>query len=96
MQNLKEQFDQFDKDHPQIWAEFCKRVEDIWQRGIRHYSADAILHILRYHSIVSGKDAEDWKINNSYSAYYARKWQSKNPDRSDFFSTRIQKLKKAA
>lgn len=91
---LQERFDKFIEEHPEAWEQFVKRTNQIIARGITHYSAKAIIEILRFHSLVDGRDKEPWKINNDYTAYFARKWQQEYPEHADFFETRT--LKSAA
>ena len=85
---LEARFNTFLDVHPEAWTEFCRRVRQLQERGITHYSAKAIVEIIRFHSMVDGRDAEPWKMNNSYTAYFARKWQQENPDQAGFFETR--------
>jgi len=88
----RDQFNQFLEVHPEAWVEFCKRVDQLWARGIRHYSADGICHVLRFHTTISGEDMDNYKINNNYSAFFARKYQEQYPERAAFFETRRQKV----
>ena len=87
----KERFDRFHEAHPEIYQEFCKYADQLWNKGWRNYSADGILHVLRFHSHVSGQDTERWKINNNYASFYSRLWSRDNPKRAAFFRTRILK-----
>lgn len=89
--NITEQFEKFDSQHPEIYDEFVRRVDQLWNRGIRKYSSDSLLHIIRFHTVLDGRDTEQYKINNNYSAFYARKYIKQFPHREGFFATRQQK-----
>lgn len=91
-ESIREKFNVFLREHPEFWREFVKRTKQLIERGIKHYSADAICHIVRFHSLVDGRDTEQYKVNNNYTALMARKWQEEFPDHADFFETRIRKV----
>lgn len=82
------QFAVFHEAHPELYKEFVKRTFALINRGKTHYSADAILHIVRYHSEVDGRNMEEYKINNNYSSRYARLFIKDHPAHEDFFKTR--------
>lgn len=86
---IQEQFEQFDALHPEIYVEFCHIALDLLRRGRVHYGSKAILEIIRYHRILSGKsDIEPFKINNNYSSRYARKLIEEDERFRDFFELR--------
>ncbi len=55
-----------------IWREFVELTRMVRERGREHWSARAILHVLRWNRVV--RDATDltYKINNNWSAEMAR------------------------
>ena len=72
--SIQEQFERFHALHPEIYAEFRQIALNLLQRGRSHYGSKAILEVIRYHRILSGKsETEPFKINNTYSSRYARK-----------------------
>lgn len=90
-ESIQERWDAFLLAHPEFWTEFVKRTFQLINRGIQHYSADAICHIVRFHSAVDGRDVEEYKINNNYTALAARRFQEEFPEHAAFFNTRIRK-----
>ena len=80
-------FREIDAAHPEIWAQFDDFAAEMIRAGVPHYSADAILHRVRWETTLRSGTAP--KINNDLAAYYARKWRAENPDRADFFRTRV-------
>ena len=86
-------FEVFDEKNPQIWELFKKYAHALVRRGITHWSADNILHKIRFETAVKGK-GDTFKINNNYSAYYARKFMKTYPMYDGFFELRKSKLDK--
>lgn len=88
---LWKEFEKFDAAHPDIWQQFESIALDLIHRGKTHYSADSILHVIRFHRDTSTSGA-DVKINNNFSACYARKWAKRHPDYEKFFERRKSKV----
>lgn len=80
----------FDRENPQVYqklVEFARRAKS---RGVDHYGIGALFEVLRWHTRVEvGAKADEWKFNNNYRAYYARKIMDSEPDLKDFFETRV-------
>ena len=87
--SIQERFERFDALHPEIYAEFRQIALSLMTRGRLHYGSKAILEVIRYHRILSGKsETEPFKINNTYSSRYARKLMDEDGRFSDFFELR--------
>jgi len=84
-------FERYDKEHPEIWKLFMDITFRLIRRGKRHYGAKAVFEIIRYHRIVQHNDSE-FKVNNNYTAYYARKFMQTFPEWDGFFETRKAKV----
>lgn len=78
----------YHKNHPWIWKAFCNEAEKIIKKGAKHYSADALLHVVRFNFFMEGSIGEDFKINNDYSCGYARAFHRKHPQHEGFFELR--------
>lgn len=85
---LRKAFARFHQEHPEIYALFDKFAKQAIARGHRRFSADAILHRIRWEASVERIGAP-YKINDHFSAYYARLWIENNPGRKHFFELRI-------
>lgn len=84
---LKEQFERFDNSHPVVYNLFKKfAIEASWTH--KRFSADAILHRIRWYTQVETQDFSGFKINNNYAAFYARKLAKDMPQFKNFFSFR--------
>ncbi len=59
--------------HQEIYAKFRLIADQLYRRGVRHYSAKAICEVIRYQTLVSAKGpGEPFKVNNSAISRYAR------------------------
>jgi len=81
-------FKVFHAANPLIWQLFQKYAQQLLDAGREHYSVDCIMHRIRWHVNVETKGGESVKLNDHYTAYYARLWQVKNPAHSGFFELR--------
>lgn len=93
--SLAARFATFDAENPYVWALFVRFAFDVIRAGHRHFSSDAILHRIRWATQVEttermvNPDTGDFiKINNNWSAYYARKFADAYPKYSDLFRFR--------
>lgn len=55
--------------------------------GFERYSADALLHRIRWEEQVE-KGNRDFKVNNNFTSALARWFIAKHPDKKGFFETR--------
>ena len=87
---IERAFQAFHADHPEVYREFCRLVQRLIDKGFRHYSAKAVIEAVRFHTDVNAGYAErgEFKINNNFTALYARKWQQDHPSQASFFATR--------
>ena len=79
-------FAAFDLAHPEVWRLFCDYAFEARNAGHLRYSADAILHRVRWHTSVMERKA--LHLNNDWTPYYARKFHETYPDLAGFFETR--------
>ena len=86
---IDQDFDSYDRRHPEVYNRFCQIVQGLIRKGHRHYSADAILHVIRYEAAVKKDPLELFKINNNFSSRYARKFIQEFPEHKGFFEIRV-------
>jgi hypothetical protein len=81
-------FEEFDARHPEVYQEFVKIALELRRRGHERYSADAILHVIRWHRDMDGRDVEKWKLNDHYTRCMSRRAMAEKPELEGFFETR--------
>lgn len=81
---------EYDIQNPHIYEAFKEMTFKTIQRGFKNYSANGVFEVLRWHTGVSGND--EYKLNNDYRAFYARKFAKEFPEHKDFFRTRKSKF----
>ena len=86
--SIAERFTAFMDSCPDVYPMFVRIARDLRARGHEHYSADGIMHVIRWHRATSGTDAEGFKLNNVFSSRLARKAMEDYEDLRGFFETR--------
>jgi|SRR3990172_1342136 len=86
--SIDERFREFVKLNPEIVAEFERRALALIARGKKHFSADAILHSIRFDTALATEGDEGWKCNNSYTSRLSRWFELRHPENRGFFEQR--------
>lgn len=91
---LEQAFVDFHSKNPKVYEKFCERAQLLIDAGFKRYSADGIMHTIRFdHDIairstsVDG-DGHPLKINNDVVRFYAEKWSAQHPQHPEFFQSR--------
>lgn len=71
-----------------IFADFCSRAKQLKKAGYKRYSADGIMHAIRFETALRSKPEELYKINNDYTAYLSRLAMLAYQELNGFFETR--------
>lgn len=88
-ESIDAQFARFDAAHPEVYELFQRFSGELLGRGRAHYSADAILHRIRWHYAVNVDHDGGFKINNNFSSRYARKLAADDQRFAEFFEFRV-------
>ena len=80
-------FFKFHESNPFVYQTFCKRTIQMIEAGRKHYSARAIIEVVRWDIDVQ-TSAEEFKINNNHIPFYARMFMTAYPEHDGFFRTR--------
>lgn len=75
------------KTDRRIYEAFKKIAFRKKEQGFEHYSADALLHIVR-HETEERHGVGSFKVNNNFSTLYARALATKHPEFKDWFEFR--------
>ena len=89
-----EDFKKFHATNPRVWWLFKRFTLEAIGSGMKHYSSDAVCHRIRWHTAVE-TSGESVKINDHYTAYYARLFEAKFENMAGFFSKRHRKSKES-
>ena len=77
----------FVKLNPDVWQLFLRFTFELIGAGREHYSSDAVLHRIRWYTAVE-TSGDEFKVNNNFSAVFARWFHDAYPERAGFFRTR--------
>jgi hypothetical protein len=80
----------YHSENPHVWDWFVQFTMQAIKAGRGHFSAKAVFERLRWHARFETK-GDEFKINNNYTADYARKFMNEYPQYNDLFETRIRK-----
>ena len=80
----------YDRENPEIWQEFKRIALKLIGKGVGRYSAKAIFEVIRYDKTIE-TGVEGFKLNNNFTAYYARKFIETFPFHAGFFELRERK-----
>jgi hypothetical protein len=87
---LKDLFVKYHTTHPEVWVLFKRLAKEAMMTGIKHYSAYAIVHQIRWHYNIERTDI-NFKIADKNVPFYARMLIAVSPEYEGFF--RINKLR---
>jgi hypothetical protein len=88
---LEEQFRQFHRENPQVYARLRALALGLRARGVRRYGIAGLFEVLRWEEAMKPRDAaSDFRLNNNYRSFYARLLMDNEPKLADFFETREQ------
>jgi hypothetical protein len=83
----KTRFTHFHAQNPQVFSRLKQLALHLHSRGVERYGIKGLFEVLRYeHAIQTAGDP--FKLNNNYTAYYARLIIAAEPVLADFFELR--------
>lgn len=88
--NLK--FVDYHQKTPLIYDAFKITIWKAMNKGYNEWSAKSIFEIIRWETSINGNDG--FKINNNYTALYARMFANEYPEYKDFFKFKESKFDK--
>lgn len=87
---IRDNFELFHIENPHVFNLFLKYSRMARERGFEKFSAKAIFERLRWH-LNFETEGDTFKLNNNYTALYARKIISEYPEFDGFFELRERK-----
>ena len=79
-------FIEYHLSNPQVWLEFERLTLSLLGAGISHYGAKAVMEVIRFHKAIETQG--EFKINNNFTAHYARQFAKKYPQHENFYEFR--------
>lgn len=80
-------FERFHVENPEVWRLFRRFSLNAHNVGRQHYSAKAVFERIRWHIEIETSGG-DVKLNNNFTAHYARMFHLYRPDLDGFFRNR--------
>lgn len=87
-QVLWEAWKDYHKTNPEIWEWFVQLAFRKIKQNFSEWSADAIMHVVRFEIDVHPVTSDEYKICNNHIAFYARLFAQEYPEHSKFFRYR--------
>ena len=93
LEQLRRKATEFHSKFPEVWDLFCKFTFDRIKLGFERYSADAVMHRVRWET-AAGRQADGsapYKINDHHVTFYGRRFMVVYPEHDGFFQLRAQR-----
>lgn len=81
-------FAEFHRDHPEVYAELVRIARRLREQGWEKFGIKTVWEVCRYKSMLGNVAGKGPKLNNNFTAYYARLIMEREPDLADVFNTR--------
>lgn len=81
-------FYRFHAEHPEVYAELVRLARRLRAQGWERFAMKTLFEVVRYRSMVGDTKARGPKLNNNFTAYYARLIMEREPDLAQVFETR--------
>lgn len=83
-------FDEFQKKNPHVYEQLVDMTYQLKKKGNTKIGISMLYEVMRWKSMLQ-TSGDDYKLNNIYRAYYARKIMDEHPDIDGIFEVRVQK-----
>ncbi len=84
---LAERWEEYDREHPETYRLFARFALELIAAGRKHYSADAVVHRIRWHTAIEHGD-DGFKINNNFVRCMSERFAFEHPQHREFFRRR--------
>jgi hypothetical protein len=89
---IERDFWAFHVSNPRVYAELRDHALHLRSKGRSHYGIKALFEVVRFHRALQTQDkCSEWKLNNNYTALYARMLMANEPELRDFFRIRVRR-----
>ena len=90
---IESAFDEFDSENPQVFKQLVLEARDAKAAGLKKFSVKTILGVIRWSKMKT--TGEPYKINDAFTALYARKLIRRYPEFKDSIDLRNRRAKPA-
>jgi hypothetical protein len=87
-QSIVSAFEQFDQQNPDVYKMFVAYAKNWINTGARCISSKQIIGRIRWFHTVESYNGTDFKVNDAFTAHYARKFIGDYPQYKDKFELR--------
>jgi len=84
-------FCSYHEHNPNVYKAFKEKTLETISKGFQHYGAKGIFELIRWYTGISAH-GDCFKVNNSYTAFYARLFEEEFPQYKNFFRNRKSKF----
>ena len=85
---IDERFAAFHAANPAVFGLFVRFALEAQAAGLASYSAKAVFERVRWQTAIETRSGDPFKVNNDFTARYARLAMDTVPALADFFHTR--------
>ena len=87
---IQQRFEAFHAENPQVFLWFRTFAVQLQRAGNLRFSADMVMHRVRFEAVMTWNKSKGFKINNDFTALYARELM-REPRFAGVFETRRRK-----
>lgn len=84
---LEAAFAKYHRENPHVYELICRYADEAIAVGRRHLSMKLLFERIRWYTQIE-TTGDELKLNNNFTACYARLWLRRHPGFPDFFETR--------
>ena len=85
--SLEQRWREYDRKHPETYRLFVRFTMELIAAGRKHYSANAVVHRIRWHTAIECGD-DGFKVNNDFARCMSDRFSAEHPQHDGFFRTR--------
>ena len=86
---IEERFIAFDQANPWVYVALVRLARQLVKKGHTKVGMKMLFEQLRWEWYVTTTDTSGFRLNNNYTAFFARKIMANEPDLADLFETRV-------
>lgn len=87
-QTIQDRFEEFHAQNPHVYEGLVKLARQARQRGHDRIGIELLFAVLRWEHMMQTTGENGYRLNDHFTARYARKLMAENPDLDGLFETR--------